>query len=419
MKRARPLINIVLSVALGLMALPPSAQAQDCPAAAYTVQRGDTLYGIARKLGTTIDALARANNLANPNRLFAGQVLIAPGNANCSAPNPNSGGAAPGPIVHVVQRGETLVRIAARYGVSLSALITANHIANPARIFAGQKLIIPGPQTQTATAPQTQTVPGLVLSPAIPEQGRTLWLALPATGLSNLSGSLGPWPILFFREGDRYVGLVGLYALAEPGEYPLKLTLTDTGGQTTEHTQSVRVAEGGYRSESLNLSPGKSELLNPELTIPERERVIGIVAPVSPARFWADVFQRPAAGKVTSSFGTRRSYNGGPFNSFHGGVDFSTNGGLDIRAPAPGVVVLAEPLTVRGNTTIIDHGWGVYSGFYHQSEIRVKPGDVVPTGQLIGKIGGTGLATGPHLHWELWVNTIQVDALQWTRQAGP
>ena len=83
------------------------------------------------------------------------------------------------------------------------------------------------------------------------------------------------------------------------------------------------------------------------------------------------------------------------------------------------MVVLTEPLTVRGNATIIDHGWGVYSGFWHQSEILVQVGDVVQAGQLIGQIGGAGLTTGPHLHWELFVGGVQADPLQWTRQSFP
>jgi murein DD-endopeptidase MepM/ murein hydrolase activator NlpD len=407
--------TILITAVCGLLLSAQTTQAQDC-SGTYTVQRGDTLFGIARRFGTTLDALVRANRIANPNRLFVGQVLSLPGGPNCSAPTTGSGSAPGGPLVHVVQRGETLARIAARYGVSLSAIVAANNIANPSRIFAGQRLTIPGTQ---APAQAPAAIPGLVLSTAAPEQGRTLWLAFPAAGLATVGGSLGPWPILFFRDGDRFVGLVGIYALSEPGEYPLKLALTDAGGKTTEHTQSVRVADGGYRRENINLSPSTSQLLDPALTIPERERVIALVTPASSARLWTSLFQLPAAGRITSAFGTRRSYNGGPVNSFHGGTDFSVNGGLDIRTPAPGVVVLAEALVVRGNTTMLDHGWGVYSGFYHQSEIYARPGEVVQAGQLIGKIGGTGLATGPHLHWEMWVNTIQVDPMQWTRQAGP
>ena len=101
------------------------------------------------------------------------------------------------------------------------------------------------------------------------------------------------------------------------------------------------------------------------------------------------------------------------------GLDFCGGEGLQIFAPAPGKVVFAAPLTVRGNATIIDHGWGVYSGFWHQSQILVNVGDTVEQGQVIGLVGGTGRVTGAHLHWDLWVNGIQVNPLNWLNQTYP
>lgn len=92
---------------------------------------------------------------------------------------------------------------------------------------------------------------------------------------------------------------------------------------------------------------------------------------------------------------------------------------MNIYAPAPGVVVFAGPLTVRGNATIIDHGWGIYTGIYHQAEIKVKTGDIVEAGQLIGLIGATGRVTGPHLHWDLFVNGVQVQPLDWLDRPFP
>ena len=96
---------------------------------------------------------------------------------------------------------------------------------------------------------------------------------------------------------------------------------------------------------------------------------------------------------------------------------------FDIYAPAPGVVVFTQSLIVRGRTTIIDHGWGIYTAYFHQNpyEFFVAVGDVVEAGQLIGKVGDqsivdaglAGRATGPHLHWEIWVNGVQVDPLDW------
>jgi murein DD-endopeptidase MepM/ murein hydrolase activator NlpD len=83
------------------------------------------------------------------------------------------------------------------------------------------------------------------------------------------------------------------------------------------------------------------------------------------------------------------------------------------------MVIATGQWNVRGNTTIIDHGQGVYSGIYHQSEILVNPGDQVTPGTLIGQIGNTGRSTGPHLHWDLWVGGIQVDPMAWLNNSFP
>jgi len=107
------------------------------------------------------------------------------------------------------------------------------------------------------------------------------------------------------------------------------------------------------------------------------------------------------------------------FGSYHAGADFDGEGGEPVLAPADGVVILAEKLVVRGNAILVDHGWGVVSGFWHLSQIGVGVGDVISQGQVIGKLGNTGLSTGAHLHWELWVNGTSVNALSWLDPDGP
>jgi murein DD-endopeptidase MepM/ murein hydrolase activator NlpD len=82
-------------------------------------------------------------------------------------------------------------------------------------------------------------------------------------------------------------------------------------------------------------------------------------------------------------------------------------------------VVFAGPLTVRGNATVIDHGWGIYTAYDHQSEVFVNPGEYVEPGQLIGLGGATGRVTGPHLHLEVWVGGVKVDPIDWLQKSFP
>jgi len=99
-------------------------------------------------------------------------------------------------------------------------------------------------------------------------------------------------------------------------------------------------------------------------------------------------------------------------NGWHSGVDYgicSEANPYDIYAPAAGKVVFAGLLTVRGNATILDPGWGIYSGMWHQEESLVVAGQTVQAGELIGKIGDTGRVTGPHLHWGVMLNRAMVD----------
>ncbi len=118
-------------------------------------------------------------------------------------------------------------------------------------------------------------------------------------------------------------------------------------------------------------------------------------------------------------FGNRRSYNDSPYDFFHTGLDFCGQVGQPIYAPANGVVVFSDFLTVRGNATVIDHGEGVFTGYLHQSEFLVQTGDRVEKGQLIGRVGSTGRVVGPHLHWEVIVGGVQVNPMDWLEQEFP
>ena len=137
-----------------------------------------------------------------------------------------------------------------------------------------------------------------------------------------------------------------------------------------------------------------------------------------PLQLWQGLFVWPHVGNITSPFGGSRDYNDG-HNSPHGGVDISGEAGAPVIAAASGRVALAAALRVRGNAVILDHGLGVYSGYYHLSEILVQEGQQVAQGEIIGRLGNTGLSTGAHLHWEMSVGGVLVNPLEWTTRQIP
>ena len=164
--------------------------------------------------------------------------------------------------------------------------------------------------------------------------------------------------------------------------------------------------------ERIDLPPDRQSLLDPTLSAQERAKITELRTVRSPDRLWEFPFRLPVEASVTSYYGSRRSYGYG-FGSYHGGTDFQAERGMPFYAPASGVVVLAEQLVVRGNAVVVDHGWGVVTGYWHLSRIDVDVGQQIRQGERIGLIGNTGLSTGPHLHWEMWVNGVSVSPLQW------
>jgi len=213
--------------------------------------------------------------------------------------------------------------------------------------------------------------------------------------------------------------IAGIDFYAAEGAYPVRVTATDDLGRQASQTITVSVVAASYPVEQVQLAPGRGALLAPDIVKAERERIEPVYAQVEPAVLWTGTFTRPITTTITSQFGVRRAYNGGPPGGYHGGVDFRGEIGHPVRAAAAGRVVLAEELKVRGNMVIIDHGMGVHTGYCHLSELKVQAGDRVEQGQVIGLVGDTGLVSGSHLHWEIRIAGVTVDPLEWTERAFP
>ncbi len=190
----------------------------------------------------------------------------------------------------------------------------------------------------------------------------------------------------------------------------LKLVVSDGPQQPCK--QSIVVASRDYKIDRVNGVPQRT-VTPPEQDLARiaRERELTRAAKAQrilrPDLFFAAKagFSWPAVGRISGVYGSQRVYNGKPSNP-HYGVDVAVPTGTPVLAPAPGVVTLAQAdLYYSGGTVILDHGYGLSSSFLHMSRLDVRVGDELSTGDLIGAVGATGRATGPHLDWRMsWLN---------------
>jgi len=387
----------------------------------YVVGPGDSLLKVAARFGTTIQDISVQNKIVNPAQLYIGLRITLPVGSNTTTATTSAEAGLKNGWIHVVQSGENLYRIASRYGVLPETIARLNSILRPSTIYTGERLVIPG----DANAPPLVDLPypftALDMLPGALEQGRTVTFRISTSVPSRIQGTLLGRPVTVESNDARtgHVILFGSDSLTPPGIYTLHLAITTDDGTQTSFDRAIELVDGGYTSEKIQLAPELKDLLDPAITGPESNAVLQIVSKVTPQRYFGGPMGIPCPAPVTSQFGTRRSYNGGPYNNVHTGTDFAAMPGSAIYAPAAGVVVFVGTLNVRGNATLIDHGWGIFTGYWHQTSIAVKVGDVVQQGQIIGTVGSTGRVTGPHLHWEVFVGGVQVDPLQWVRQSFP
>lgn len=456
----------LLVLTLWLPAGGVQAQSETPAGPVYIVQEGDYLSSIAQRFGVTTDALIAANNLENPDVLKAGDELIIPGLEGIEGQLQTE----------EIPLGETLRSLSRRYQLPMGVLVKLNHISSPDEVLVGGNLIIPVKEQAVSYNRRSTISAGQSVLELAVLQGVNPWKLVAANGLAGSwsglpgdvlllpgdgepgpgalppslgSASLGPLPLVqgktavikvaaeagirlkgeiagkslqFFPDGQgNLVAMVGIYARQEPGVYPLTIegSLPDDSG--FGFTQRAAVLDGNYPFDpTLYVDPAT---IDPEVTQPENAQWAGLVSVFTPDKVWQGLFGAPVdpafADCFPSRYGSRRSYNDGPYDFFHTGLDFCGQVGQPVYAPAAGVVVFADFLTVRGNATLIDHGWGVYTGYLHQSELLVKPGERVEKGQLIGRVGATGRVSGPHLHWEVLIGGVQVDPLDWLNQEYP
>jgi murein DD-endopeptidase MepM/ murein hydrolase activator NlpD len=200
------------------------------------------------------------------------------------------------------------------------------------------------------------------------------------------------------REAPWYA-LAGISLETAPGTYPLKLTEVLDNGKSRELTRSIRIGRAVFPKITVKVarqytepSPEQLRQITADKDIKQR-----VFASEQPERQWSGQFMAPLDAAISDVFGTERVFNG-EVQSRHLGLDFAVPSGAPVHAINRGQVILARPLYFEGNCIVLDHGQGLLSLYLHLSKFNVKEGEEVETGQLIGLSGGTGRATGPHLH---------------------
>lgn len=386
-----------------------------------TVPYGDNLRSLMRRTQAPEAILRRINRLVSPTELYAGVSLIVPVDIESPALTARAS----------LSAGDTLLEESVRQNSNPWTLIELNQLGKSSSAIPNEILYTLSNDDEEAAnasglpaAFNSATVANLPLL-----QGDTAVIEVTLAEDVELSGSLTSdqeYPLRFFPtdEENRYVALQGVHAMTEPGAYPLKIEATYPDGRVESYEQMVLVESGGYPNDPiLIVSP---ETLDPTITKDEQNELLEIISHANPEQFWQSVFNNPSVYEdcFTSRYGSRREYRAedgslNPYYSFHSGLDFCGGTGLQIDAAADGVVVFADETIVRGNATIIDHGRGVFTGYWHQSEVYVQEGDQVNAGDVIGLVGATGRVTGAHLHWEVWVNQVQVNPMAWLEQPFP
>jgi len=210
-------------------------------------------------------------------------------------------------------------------------------------------------------------------------------------------------------EPNGYVGLIGIDLQDAPGTHELVVQVTD-GDQRRSLSYHVQVRKGQFRVERLKLPKNKVDLDPKGLARwkAEQVQVKQALETDSPVRLWQANFVEPVNGTRTGKFGSVRIMNGKARNP-HNGEDIGAPKGTDVVATNDGTVRLTVDHIFSGKGVFLDHGLGFYSMYFHLSDVLVEEGEVVRAGQIVGKVGATGRATGPHLHWGVKLNGARVN----------
>ena len=209
-------------------------------------------------------------------------------------------------------------------------------------------------------------------------------------------------PVLVVKEQDNWLAIVGIPLTIKPGNHQISSAgrnLPFIVGFKKYPEQRITLKN----TQQVNPNPANLKRIEAELA--EQIQAYRTFSPNIPSNLLLD---KPVNGPLSSKFGVRRFFNGEERNP-HSGLDFAVPAGTPVKTPANGKVILVGDYFFNGRTVFVDHGQGFISMFCHLSKIDVKPGQSLARGAVVGKVGATGRATGPHMHWNISLNDARVD----------
>ena len=211
---------------------------------------------------------------------------------------------------------------------------------------------------------------------------------------------------------DSYYILLPISYYEKPKKEPIIVSYFENGKKVFKG-KNLYINKGDYKTETLSVSSSKVELSqeDKQRVKKEFEETKEIYTKKHPNILWKDDFIYPLDSKITSDFGNARLFNN-TLRSYHTGTDFRAPIGTPIKASNSGIVRVAKDRFYGGKSVVIDHGHGVFSGYFHLDEFKVKLGDFVKRGDIIALSGNTGRSTGPHLHFMFKIDDVIVNPLQ-------
>jgi murein DD-endopeptidase MepM/ murein hydrolase activator NlpD len=261
--------------------------------------------------------------------------------------------------------------------------------------------------------PLRPAAPRLRWTPAAPDEGSFVVLSVePAAGslpIFEAAARASGRPLQLVRlPGGSYLTLVAAPLGAREVDVGIDVVFIDA----TRYNQrlSLLVADRDFPATRLRVAPRytRPDSATLERVAREREMIQAMREVMTPVALWSGRFELPLRGVTTSPYGQRRLFNN-ELRSRHTGLDIDGDTGDPVYASNSGRVALSADLFYNGQAVFIDHGLGLYTGYFHLSKREVAEGEWVEKGQLIGRVGASGRVTGPHLHWHMYLQGFSLD----------